>query len=94
MIKYATYSHCAQLLLLDISSDVDTLNDNILIEHIKELGIEGSSPSWLISFLNDRTSSIKVNDYISPPNDILCGVPQGSVLEHLLFSIDLRPLYY
>ena len=33
--------HCAQLLLLDLSSAFDTLNHNILIERIKELGIEG-----------------------------------------------------
>ena len=46
---------------------------------------------WVTSFLNDRTSSVKVNEYISPTIDILCGVPQGSVLGPLLFSIYLRP---
>ena len=40
-------SHCAQLFLLDLSSAFDTLNHNILIERIKELGIEGSYLSWL-----------------------------------------------
>ena len=92
LYKSLDSSHCAQLLLLDLSSAFDTLNHNILIERFKELGIEGSSLSWLTSFLNDRTSSVKVNDYISPPIDILCGVPQGSVLGPLLFSIYLRPL--
>ena len=92
LYKSLDSSHCAQLLLLDLSSAFDTLNHNILIERIKELVIEGSSLSWLTSFLNDRTSSVKVNDYISPPIDILCGVPQGSVLGPLLFSIYLRPL--
>ena len=43
-------SHCAQLVLLDLSSAFDTLNHNILIERIKELGIEGSPLRWLISF--------------------------------------------
>ena len=92
LYKSLDSSHCAKLLLLDLSSAFDTLNHNILIERTKELGIEGYSLSWLTSFLNDRTSSVKVNDYISPPIDILYGVPQGSVLGTLLFSIHLRPL--
>ena len=79
LYKSLDSSHCAQLLLLDLSSAFDTLNHNILIERIKELGIEGSSLSWLTSFINDRTSSVKLNDYILSPIDILCGVPQGSV---------------
>ena len=55
-------SHYAQLLLLDLSSAFDTLNHNILIERINELGIEGYSLNWLTALLNDRTSSVKVND--------------------------------
>ena len=90
LYKSLDSSHCAQLLLLDLSSAFDTLNHNILIERIKEL--EGCYLSWLTSFINDRTSSVKVNDYISPPIDILCGVPQGLVLKPLLFYIYLRPL--
>ena len=69
--------HCAQLLLLDLSSAFYTLNHNILIEHIKEHGIEGSLLGWLISFFTDRTSSVKINDFISPLNNISSGVPQG-----------------
>ena len=64
------FSHCAQLLLLDLSIAFDTLNHNILIERIKELGIEGSPLRWLISFFTDRTSSVKINDFISPSNNI------------------------
>ena len=41
LYKSLDSSHCAQLLLLDLSSAFDTLNHNILIERIKELGIEG-----------------------------------------------------
>ena len=49
-IKYITYdsSHCAQLLLLDLSSVFHTLNHNILIERIILNGIEGSPLRWLI----------------------------------------------
>ena len=39
LYKSYDYYQCTQLLLLDLSSDFDTLNHNNLIERIKELGI-------------------------------------------------------
>ena len=68
------------------------INHSILINRIIELGIEGSPLKWLMSFITDRTSSVNSNDYISPPTNILKGVPQESVLGPLLFSIYLRPI--
>ena len=68
------------------------LNHSILINLIIELGIEGSPFKWLMSSITDRTSSVKINDFISPPTKILKGVSQGSVLGPLLFSIYLRPI--
>ena len=79
-------------MLLDLSSAFNTLNYSILIERINEIGIEGYSLSWLTSYINDRTSSVNVNDYTSPLIEILCGVPYGLVLGPLLFSIYLLPL--
>ena len=85
-------SYCIQLLLIDLSSAFDMINHSILTNRIIELGIEGSPLKWLMSFITDRTSFVKINDIISPPTTILKGVPQGSVLGPLLFSIYLRPI--
>ena len=84
-------SHCVQLLLLDLSSAFDMLNHSILINRIIELGIEGSPLKWLISFIIDRTSSDKINDFISPPTKILKGVASVSVIGPRL-SIYLRTI--
>ena len=73
LYKTLDSSHCAHLLLLDLSSAFDTPNRNILIERIKDLYIEGSPIRLLILFFSDHTSSVKIKYFISPPNNIQWG---------------------
>ena len=74
--------HCVQLLLIEFSSTFDMLNHSILINRIIELGIKGSPHKWFVSFITDRTSSVKINDFISPPTKILKGSLRDQFLGH------------
>ena len=42
---------------------------------------------WLHSFLAERTQTVRYRADTSPPADVTCGVPQGSVLGPLLFIL-------
>ena len=76
------------LCLLGLNSAFDTLKHTILLQRLHDIGIKGSALKWFRSFLKDRTTSIKVNNYVSPHHrDGVCGVPQGSVLGPALFNI-------
>ena len=86
-------SYRVQLLLIDLYSAFYMLNHSILINRIMNLVLNLVSPlKWLMSFITDRTTSVKMNDFISHPTKILKWVPQGSVIGPLHFSIYVRPI--
>ena len=54
-----------------------------LIEH----KIKGKLERWIMEFLKDRKFKVTANGAISDPEDVLSGVPQGTVLSAILFII-------
>ena len=83
------------LVLLDLSSAFDTVDHDILLHRLSlNFGITGSALSLLSSYLTHRTQSVKIDSHISPPSSLTCGVPQGSVLGPLLFTLYTTPLSY
>ena len=51
------------------------------------MGISGNIYKWIESFLTNRKQSVKINYTYSKLKNILSGVPQGSVIEPILFII-------
>jgi len=84
---------CVVLLLIDLTAAFDTVDHDILISRLEQwVGIEGKALEWFRSYLKDRTFSVSLGDSESYSAPLLYGVPQGSVLGPLLFSLYLLPL--
>ncbi len=81
------------LVLLDLSAAFDTIDHCILLERLENhCGITGCALEWVRSYLTDRTQSVVIGDMLSDPLPLDIGVPQGSVLGPLLFTIYMLPI--
>ena len=84
-------SKATVLVLLDLSAAFDTVDHNFLLERLKQCGISGTAQSWFKSYLEDR-SQVHLHESSSASSSLRFGVPQGSVLGPILFTIYTIPL--
>ena len=79
--------------MLDLSAAFDTIDHNILIKRLSLwCGISGIALNWFLSYLTGRHQTIKTANCFLAALPTSCGVPQGSVLGPLLFTLCTTPL--
>ena len=85
--------HAAVLVSLDLSAAFDTLNHNILIDILnRHFNISDLALSWFHSYLSQRSQFVKMDNFSSSLTSLNLGVPQGSVLGPIFFSLYTSPM--
>ena len=81
------------LVLLDLSAAFDTIDHEKLLHCLEtRFGINGTALNWFRSYLSNRSQEVRINNSSSEKMYLNFGVPQGSVLGPILFTLYVAPV--
>ena len=78
---------------IDLSKAFDTVSRSCLLNKLLSYGINNKELNWFTDYLFSRTQSVQFKGVLSDANPIYSGVPLGSILGPLLFTIHFNVVH-
>ena len=80
------------MIAIDLQKAFDKIDHEILLSKMPLLGFSNNTIECFRSYLSNRTFHVSLNSYMSSAGEIICGVPQGSILGPLLFLLYINDM--
>ena len=79
---------------MDLSKAFDCISHDLIIAKLAAYNIYDTSLKLIFSYLKNRKQCVRINNTYSNFENIITGVPQGSIVGPLLFDFSINDLFF
>ena len=79
---------------MDLSKAFDCIPHDLIIAKFAAYGFKRETLRLIYSYLKGRKQSLKINNTYSDYNEIISGIPQGSIFGLVFFNLSINDLFF
>ena len=87
ILKNMDDKNVSVIVLLDMSKAFDSICHDLMLSKLCRIGVSNAACNWFRSYLSQRNQVVNIANCISDPFPLSVGVPQGSIIGPVLFTL-------